>query len=443
VATDRLRDQAVGAVLKRLREGDGGRRAPLTQRELAQAIGLTGPGGPVSISRFESGTVHVPRTRLDALAEALGTTATVVDAEADELAEQARRNAPEPGGGAASGLARRVRTELAGGAAVQENYLHRLAIDEEVADRRERTEALLERLHDAQQELAEGVLKPFAEYAAGLDLRIPAAVPHVTDDDSPRSSHDARYATTKDLVRGQIQRSLSSTHLGNDVGAAAAVGSGTAAIFAWMAVSATASGKAAAIASPAEAATGSATLAWLGTGPLAAGELGLAGGALVMGSIVMLPALVAAGGVVAYHSHRVRQHAAEESERLDLAEQELAATAEMLEATWQTIVRTRTVCDELTTIGLREVRWLGRETGGLAVGPVTQTLDRRRFDSLSDLVVTAALVLGLPILRDLQPDAIDDPDRAERAQWVHFVLDQATAQALAYPRFAADRPGTK
>jgi hypothetical protein len=391
----------------------------------------------VSISRFESGTVHVPDARLVALAEVLGTTAVRVNEEASALATEARESAPEAAGHAPAALARRVRTALGGGATAQENYLRRLAIDEEVADRRERTESLLERLHDAQQELVEGVLTPYLEDASRLDLPVPASPVRLVDDAFAAPSAEERYAATKDLLRRQIRGSLSSARPRADVGAAASAGAGTAAaIFAWMAASAAASGRAAALSAPAGTAAGGATIAWLGTGPLAAGELGLAGGTVVMGSIVMLPALIAAGGVIAYHSHRLRQHAEEESERLDLAEQELAATREQLEATWQAIVRARTVTDALTTTGLREVRWLGRESAAVASAPDAPALDRRRFDALSELVVTATVVLGLPILRDLQPDAVDDPDRAERAQWVHFVLDQAAAQVLAYPRFA-------
>ena len=43
MARDRLRDQAVGAVLRRLREGQGASGRAMTQREVAQAIGLIGP----------------------------------------------------------------------------------------------------------------------------------------------------------------------------------------------------------------------------------------------------------------------------------------------------------------------------------------------------------------------------------------------------------------
>jgi transcriptional regulator with XRE-family HTH domain len=425
MARDRVRDQAVGSVLRRLREAGASGEA-MTQREVALAIGLTGPGGPVSISRFESGAVHVPAGRLSALAELFGTTSGQINEEASALAAQVPEDA-RPG---ATPLSERVRTALGGGGTAQDNYLRKMAIEQEVADRRARTESLLERLHDSQQELLDGVLKPYLEQAARLKLPIPPGT--LQDGDGPQSdtTDEARLEATKGLLRQQIQGSVR----GADVGALAAVGA-SAAVFAWLAASAEASAKVAAASSPGGAVAGGTTLAWLGSGPLVAGGLGFAGGSLVMGSIVMLPALIAAGGVVAYHSHHLRQQAAEESERLDLAEAELGATGLRLDSTWRTISRARSVIDGITTLGLREVRWLARESGAVSSGDERPSIDRARVEALSELIVTATAVLGLPILRDLQPDAIDDPERDERTRWNDFVLDHAAAQMETYPRF--------
>jgi hypothetical protein len=97
------------------------------------------------------------------------------------------------------------------------------------------------------------------------------------------------------------------------------------------------------------------------------------------------------------------------------------------------MIRARSVTDALTTIGLREVRWLARETGlPRPSGADRQSPDPARLDRLTELVVTATAVLGLPILRDLQPEAMEDPDRDARAQWIQFVLDQAESEAQAH-----------
>ena len=132
---------------------------------------------------------------------------------------------------------------------------------------------------------------------------------------------------------------------------------------------------------------------------------------------------------MAIQGHRLRRRAAEDSERLELAEQELEGTRGLLHTTWDILIKTRTVIDALTTVGLREVRWLGRETaaeqpsGGAKASP-----DRERLDGLTELVVVATTVLGLPVLRDLQPDAMDDAERDERTSWIHLVVDKAAAE---------------
>jgi hypothetical protein len=345
--------------------------------------------------------VHVSPDRLATLAEVLGTSAEQITEDASVLALEA--------------------LEREGVAAATENHRRRADLERVLTDRRERTIVVLERLHDAQQDLVEGVLKPYYELAAAHDLPM-LHQPLPPPDTQPSSADVARYAATLELLRGRIHASL----VGANLRAAGAEVGSTAAVLAWVATSAEPAG---ALGAQGRTTARAATLAWLGSGPLAAGELGPIGGTLVLGSIALLPALIATGGVIAHHTDHHTPHDAEESDRLDQAERELARTHEGLEATWQTINRVRTVTDAYTTVGLREIRWLRADADSDAASHLTGSdRERSRFDSLTDVVVTAIVVLGLPVLRDLQPDAQDDPDREERARWVNFILDHAAAE---------------
>jgi hypothetical protein len=425
MARDEAFDRALGAAIKRHREfpTGGGRR--LTQHELGVAVGMTPEGktAAVTISRLESGAVGVKEARLRAIASALNTTAEElrVEAHASLLAE-ARETALEDAE-SAHAMSRVVRKTL-GGPQAQDNYRRRLAIEAEVAERQDRTMLRLERLAEVQHELINDVVTPFLEQASQIERKVPPR-PDLPDDVSSLPL-DQRLVAHNESLSWQVANTLGTTALG--AGTGAAVGGGAAAaIIAWVAASATAS-TGAAIGGLSGAAATSATLAWLGGGSLAAGGLGVAGGTLVLASIVTLPALIAAGGVFAYQARRMRRRAVEESDRIAEAEDSLRTSLPDLQRVWNWMIREQKVLEDLTTIGIREVRWLTKEVGS-ATQPIRWEEAPRpfkdRFERLSSLIVRCAAVLGLPILRDLDPEAAEDAERDERAQWIDLLLADA------------------
>lgn len=432
VAKDVAFDRALGAAIKRRRQRPSGDGPRLTQHELGVALGLQpeGKAAAVAISRIESGRVGTSELRLRKIASVLGTTVSELRDEAHASLLSEAREAAIESADSANAVARVVRKTL-GGPQAQDNYRRRLAIEAEVKERQDRTQLLLGRLAEAQQEVNFQFIAPFLEAASRVRQKAPSRPASQTDPSDMDAAErlEAHYAA----LGREIANTLGSTAAG--AGAGAAVGGGAATfIMSWVAASATAS-TGAAISGLSGAAATSATLAWLGGGSLAAGGAGVAGGTLVVASIVTLPALIAAGGVFAFQARRLRRKAVAESERIVVAEDELTATLPAIQLVWGWAAREQKVLEDITTVGRREVRWLEREIDAAVEDGTEIDLAREeiptefkdRFAQLMRLAACCVAVLGLPILRDLEPAAEADEDHLERKEWNELVLREAEA----------------
>jgi len=305
----------------------------------------------------------------------------------------------------------------------RDNYQRRRRIEQQVQEHQERTAALLARLQDVQREVVTEVLTPFIEQAARIERTLPSMeVPSV----DPGRSPVERLESHKEVLSHDLLETAAL--MGAAVRLGATAGSGAAAaVMALVGRSATAS-TGTAICSLTGAAATRATLAWLGGGSLAAGGFGVAGGALVLSSIATLPALVAAGGVLAFQGRKKRREAVAEADRLTEAERALEESKPVLARVWELMDRERRVLENLMTRGLREVRWLAREAEADEMPLAWERREeafRVRFDALTQLVATTTAVLALPVVRDLDPEAAADEDRTERDLWIETVLSDA------------------
>lgn len=427
------RERAIGLVLAEARKSariDGLR---VTQRALATRAGIEGDGASVTISRIENGQAKTSEERLEALAVALGMTLDELNSRAEEVLLAWRRasdgNAPDHAENLSRGVSRLLRTTL-GGHQAERNHQLRAQIDDAVRIRQEQTEERLQRLRDAQREAVEDFLEPYAAFMSRIELTDPSFL-QVSGSNDNVATHVDSLEGERVRLRSGIVDTIGSTAAGAGAGAAAGAAA-SAVVMTWVGASATAS-TGVAIGSLSGAAATSATLAWLGGGSLAAGGLGVAGGALVLASIITIPALLAAGGVLAFQARRMRAIAGKEADALDLAERELDATDVRLRQVWHWLDRDRRLLERLTTVGMRELRWLEREAEGTSAALVTARSSegfRTRFLGLLELAVTCTAVLrcGLPILENLEPTPDDDPGRLERAAWIELLLTDAEEQ---------------
>ncbi len=435
------RERAIGIVLAEARKAARVDGLRMTQRALAARAGIEGEGATVTISRIENGQAKTSDDRLEALAGALGMTLAELNSRADDLMLDsghgtANDRAGGREGGLGGGVSRVVRTAM-GGAQAERNHQRRLQIDEAVRIRQEQTEERFQRLRDAQQEAVEDFLEPYAALAGAVALGDDAPYRAAPVESPDVESMSDRLERERYGLRSSIVDTIGSAAAGAGAGAAAGVAA-SAAVMAWVGASATAS-TGVAIGTLSGAAATSATLAWLGGGSLAAGGLGVAGGTLVLASIITIPALLAAGGVLAFQARRMRAIAGQEADALDAAERELDATDIRLRQVWAWLDRDRRLLERITTLGIRELRWLEREVGASETQVVVALAGKdfqRRFASLLELAVTCAAVLriGVPILESLEPSADDDPVRLEREAWIGVVLADAEQQIHGFER---------
>lgn len=385
------------------------------------------------MSRIESGAIRVSAERLAAIAKALGATAEQLMDEAREARLRAAAEGIEPNfvlwkepdvsPQAPTSTVGLAVAGLLAGPQGRDNYQRRRRIEQQVQEHQERTAALLARLQDVQREVVTEVLTPFIEQAARIERTLPSMeVPSV----DPGRSPVERLESHKEVLSHDLLETAAL--MGAAVRLGATAGSGAAAaVMALVGRSATAS-TGTAICSLTGAAATRATLAWLGGGSLAAGGFGVAGGALVLSSIATLPALVAAGGVLAFQGRKKRREAVAEADRLTEAERALEESKPVLARVWELMDRERRVLENLMTRGLREVRWLAREAEADEMPLAWERREeafRVRFDALTQLVATTTAVLALPVVRDLDPEAAADEDRTERDLWIETVLSDA------------------
>ena len=250
---------------------------------------------------------------------------------------------------------------------------------------------------------------------------------------------------------------VSATGVGAGGAVGAAAGIGTYAAVASFATASTGT----AIASLSGAAATSATLAWLGGGALAVGGAGIAGGTAVLASIVAVPLVAVAGGVLLGQGSQIlkKQQANEkrllEAERVQSANEKVVATF---------VDRVGGIQNAVT---VAEVKWrvarnVLRRNGPLAramdasAGTTTQRKTQQRV-SFADLteqqqraletlgVVVAALgaLLTLPIalkvttakLPKLVSDAASDEEKGSEQP----VLDPGTPKEREYIKFAMEQ----
>lgn len=424
----------------------------LTQQVLGERAGIAqGKAAAVAVSRIEKGFVRVTPARLAALAAELGSTADALEQDAHDLLAADARTAAMIAASGDGDFGAKIENLLVGPLA-RENRARRLRIEREVQIRQQDADRHLGHLADVQAEFIASVLDPFIEFTRQQDwtaLGRPAVPEAEGDASDPVKGHsdrdhqqyernlrDLQAKILRDVRRDAVRGPSSADVIGRAAaagGVGAAVGGAASGLLAsWVTASAVAS-TGTAISSLAGAAATNATLAWLGGGTLAAGGFGVAGGTLVLASVVTLPALIIAGGVFVYQRRQMQAKAHAESDRLNLAEAELERSRVVLRQTWSWIDTEYVLLSKLASAGRWKVHAL-RSTrlsagspdespnGGSADGDLNS-----RIAQVAQVVALASTLIGLPILRDLEPEAEQDPHEVttERHEWIAFVLAES------------------
>lgn len=431
MAKDRAGDKAIGKAVKELRaEAVGPAGGKMTQDDLAEAIGLRGKGRAVTVSRIETGAIPITAKRLESLARALAVPASEIELRAEAIRLRSidkKSEAQAADAGIAGGIARGLLTVMAGSRAA-DNAERRRALEAKVAQRQRTTQDLFEPLRQAQVDVIDDVLVPLIDCANTIQRNdpLPPAVGESLDD----FTLEQRLHLHKEQTAYQVANTLGTTALGAGAGALAGAGAATA-VMSLVAASATAS-TGVAIGSLSGAAATSATLAWLGGGSLAAGGLGVAGGTLVLASIVALPAAIAGAGVLAYQGHKMREQARSESMQLDLAEASLDETDERLQRAWAWMRTERRLLAQLRKAGVKRLNLLQSDLAALPSPIILKDMDdafQENFRCLSDITAVCVSILGLSIFAELdsEPNEFEDPD--VRRAWIDLVLADAQNEA--------------
>ena len=411
--------RAVAELRKRTRNSHG---APLTQRDLALLMGLKGQHSAITVSRIERGDLKITRQRVEKLAEALGVTVAELERKSDEhllqLYDGRATHDPDGSVGSMIGLA-------IGGPQYIENRRRRSELEARVQDRQWNTERNFKKLRRTQEDVVGQFFMPLMEQFQRVQQRTPAVeLPEPPTGDLAQQLESHRHSLTQVVIG-----TLGGSALGAGLGAAA--GGGAAAVaFALVSSYFTAS-TGVAISQLSGAAATSAAMAWLGGGPLAAGGLGVAGGALVLTGIITLPTLVAAGGALWFQSRKVRERAASEADRLDEAWALLEETDKTLTRVWQWMRQERELLDELADAGLERQKTLQAALNNTEGDIVLEDLGddlRRTIQDLQDIAVSILTLLGLPILDDLSSDSGDASDSAKKQEWIDLVLGDVKAR---------------
>lgn len=281
------------------------------QQELGRIAGYGSDESPksaaVAISRIESGKTDPTGRYRQRLLDALGHT----EAELEEETERALAVLSRPG----------VFARAMAGPIYIENEARRAQI---IASSNLLTERVTFQIRNSERTLeraCNGFVLPFLETAARVDWQLRLVTQDAGATDAAAESLEGEIRELRGQTQVSILRALTETAAG--AGAGGGPGSGSAAgVFVALSAAGTAS-TGTAIASLSGAAASSSTLAWLGSGSLAAGRMGVAGGAAVLTGIVALPALLAIGGVLVWKGRKLRKEAEAEAEKLDAAQQAL------------------------------------------------------------------------------------------------------------------------
>lgn len=293
--------EALGLVIREIRE----RRSPsLSQADLADAAGY-GKGGAVSISRIERGIVRPQEARLAGIALALERTPEQLVAEAVDRTERLAAERSEP--------ASSLREQVAATKARHER------VNERVTERAQQTQEHGESFNEVHDRVRDDFFMKFVGLAATIEG---APVPEEPTEDELEPTGRGKAKIRIESMTAGIGSAISGAAAGGLAGAAAG-GAAAYGAFTAAAMFGTASTGAAITGLSGVAAT-NATLAVLGGGTLAAGGAGIAGGTLLLTSMVAAPAaILAVAGFAVLKRQRTKKEDARLRAQLDDAEQAL------------------------------------------------------------------------------------------------------------------------
>ena len=387
--------EALGRVVRSLRERKG-----MSQESLGREAGY-GKGAGVSISRVESGILRPGSERLAGIASALGLMPQELE---DRAAKQDAADASE------GGTARRGSRDLKDRAR---------RVEQEIGERTTVITNLGEEFNKQHDRARDEFFMRFVNVAA----RVQGAP---QPDPSPFQDDDA---TDPDVVAA-YRLKLNATGVGNLLaggagGAAAGAAVGSAAAYGTF-VAAASFGTAstgAAISGLSGVAATNATLALLGGGTLAAGGAGIAGGTMVLASIVAAPMVVLFASGLVWMVKRNRKQQQELAAQLDDAEAQLDATEPGYTALQEILPRASETLDYIAThAGHALDRWENQ------LGPESMTweslgqADRQHYQSFVDVAAAQLTIVTINVQGVM---TTDDTDRDDLIQFVDEVLTQS------------------
>ncbi len=377
-----------------------------TRRRLAQAAGYDTPHGGITISKIERGLMRPSDKHLFELAAALDIPRAIVN----ELAAGTKYNPLAAG-------ANRRRSER---------------LNERTAQLQVDVDYHYGPLEEAITKIEQHFLGPFLDYAAalaGADDEIGTALARATAlESSAKRSASLRAGIARHRI--DIADSLGMGLVGNTtIGATHGAVIGTRLANAtYTKIAAMAKGSTGApINSLHGAPKSKATLAALGGGSRSTGGFGMAGGRVVLGTLVAVPALVGAG--IAYY--QASKQWLDETERLDTAYLMFEDNERRICETFDWTIRARGYLGLVQTTSAETMgRLVGDAKSIKDVPPIWADLDDTQRDAVRGLVELSAAtltVLPLPVLPTLDDSDDEDVDTLGiwMSEWNDAVLDDA------------------
>ncbi len=404
------------------------------QQELGRIAGYGSDESPksaaVAISRIESGKTDPTGRYRRRLLDALGHT----EAELEEETERALAALSRPG----------VFARAMAGPIYIENEARRAQI---IASSNLLTERVTFQIRNSERTLeraGNGFVLPFLETAARLDWRLRLDTEDAGATDETAGSLEGEIRRLRGRTEASILKAMTESAAG--AGAGGGPGSGTAAgVLAALSAAGTAS-TGAAIASLSGAAASSTTLAWLGSGSLAAGRMGVAGGAAVLTGIVALPALLAIGGVLVWKGRKLRKEAEAEAEKLDAAQQALEDMQDALPRAERWNEAQQAIIQRAELLG-RAIRSRSAEAPPFVATPGHDTSRRIEWDALSpDAQKALEIELKLVgIILDTQAlpvwlgvTSVNEPDLTPSQEETATVSEEWIDESLTLAQFDLD-----